>query len=102
MGGAHMGGMGGAHMSGRAGGMYSGGANAACCGAAAGCGNTGCGACDQEDASLSYVVGSLWTCTGQALSSACSEQYQGTILENKLLTKNSAPKEVLFTVAEHK
>merc|ERR1711933_109729 len=48
------------------------------------------------------AAGSVWTCTGQALSSASSEQHQVTILVNKLLTKNSAPKEVLFTVAEHK
>merc|ERR1712048_1557985 len=83
MGGFHAGGgsMGAAHMSGRAGGMYSGGAgyggsyhgggmygggaNASCCGAAVGCGNTGCGACDQEDASLSYVGSGRGSYTAQ-------------------------------------
>merc|ERR1711874_453518 len=50
-----MGGGGGVHMGGGA--HYAGGASAggACCGTAVGCGNTGCGACDQEQASLSYV-----------------------------------------------
>merc|ERR1711972_638796 len=57
-----MGGAGGAY-----GGGYGGGASAggACCGTAVGCGNTGCGACDQEQASLSYVGSGRGSYTAQ-------------------------------------
>merc|ERR1712003_593997 len=43
------------HAGGHGGGAYGGGGDCGACGVSAGCGNTGCGACDQEQASLSYV-----------------------------------------------
>merc|ERR1719210_3302349 len=89
--GSGMGGGGGMHMSGsgHGGGAYAGGyrygggggviggganggahggahAGAACCGAQVGCGNTGCGACDQEEATLSYVGSGRGSYTAQS------------------------------------